>query len=517
MRKINRMTVISRLRRLLPAAGLALLATFSGSLPAQDEQPTNGAGVRESRLGDRGRPGGLGGSSFGQMEPGSRARTSSLRDRRAGQTASRSTRDRATSRRTRGSSAYGTMEGIRPGQPPPQAAAEGAERARAGEERVTITRQAPAGGAVARRGAPAEKLPGLTIPADARSNAIFFEPSSFEGQVGDRFASTLTLYNRETEPVERVELWVRYNPRILEPDWVDTQWLEAQAAEPVQTRVWREEGLVQIVARLGEPMREAIQPLAQIHWRAHEATVQSALDMSAPAEAEVGAYVGERNILDSRLLDGVAAMRMVLRIEPQQVEQYGSRFVADLRASQELTELDPLQRVRLAIIPNHGELAPGEIGTADVVLLNPASAAFDRLRFRIRYQPERISILDADEDNYIRLGVNIFDGDFHDSFPFDRFEANQVVADQGLIDYGVGSLGGPINYPGGTVARIVYRLEQAGPVQFWFELEDPLTRRRATEISAHGVSLLGASDALAAQALHGARIPVTGNALHARR
>jgi hypothetical protein len=144
-----------------------------------------------------------------------------------------------------------------------------------------------------------------------------------------------------------------------------------------------------------------------------------------------------------------------------------------------------------------------------VVLINPSREAFDGLKFRIRFDPTAVKILDADVDNYIKEGVNIFDGDFHKSFPFEYHGVNRVYMEEGIIDYQVGRTMGPAVYPSGTVARIVYRMERrAGKACFWFEQVDPITGALVTDVSNRGRSLLGDSPATAGEALHGAEIAV---------
>src|SRR5690606_37412565 len=86
---------------------------------------------------------------------------------------------------------------------------------------------------------------------------------------------------------------------------------------------------------------------------------------------------------------------------------------------------------------------------------------------------------------------------------------NQVDPGRGIIEYRAGSMNRSEAYPGGTVARIVFRmLREAGTVRLWFELADPQTGRRVTDIRDAGVSLLGPTDTVAAEALHDVQVAV---------
>src|SRR4029077_12270774 len=104
-------------------------------------------------------------------------------------------------------------------------------------------------------------------------------------------------------------------------------------------------------------------------------------------------------------------------------------------------------------------IAPGETSTLDVALINPNLVEFDSLKFRLHFDPEIVEVLDADENNYITQGINIYDGGFHGTMAFDRHSANQVDPLRGTIDYNVGNLTGTYPYPSGTLARVVFRMK----------------------------------------------------------
>jgi hypothetical protein len=150
------------------------------------------------------------------------------------------------------------------------------------------------------------------------------------------------------------------------------------------------------------------------------------------------------------------------------------------------------------------------VSVVDIVLLNPAEIEFDEVKFRIRYDPRSIKILDADEGNYITEGINVFDGDFHGSYPFGIHMRNRVDPDIGLIEYHMVSSDGPREYPSGTLARIVFRMRrQAGRTTLRFERLDPLSGQYGTDVAWQGQTLLSIKEGQTAQsAMHGVELDV---------
>lgn len=390
------------------------------------------------------------------------------------------------------------------------------DRAKSGQAKTNVTTRKTAPGAAKGKSKGATKTAAgggkgeSSLPADFKANALYFTPGERALQTGDLFDTTLTYFNRAHEPIERVSLWVHYDPKAVEPTWVDTQKLDALTTSTIEARVWRETGYVHIAAQLGHPLADAATPLVQINWKALAPDVESYIDLAAPRDEEkTGVYAAGRNLLVNNFFNDPGAVRMRVQIQAHMTDDYKEKDVETLRQTLAAADLKPLERVRLAIVPNNELTAAGQVGTADVVLLNPAGLDLDHIRLRIRYQPELVEVLDADQDNYITQGINIFDGDFHERFPFDSLIANRVRPAGGVIDYEVGSLTGARSYRGGTIARIVYRaLKPTERAVFWFDVNDPRTSLRATDVSSEGVSLLGRTDEIAAAALHGAEVKI---------
>ncbi len=368
------------------------------------------------------------------------------------------------------------------------------------------------GGRITARGSKAVSLPDIKIHQSVKSSAIFFDPSNYVQRVGDSFQTSLMGYRPGDEMIEIFDLWIRYDPKLVDPVWVDLSPIEGNLYSGTEVKVWREKGQIRVKGRVRDPIDpEAIYNLAHFHWKALKPSFETAIELSTEDEYPSVILANGRDILKQTGLGSNLRVNARVKITPDSLSRNGAGMVMaeDIRSGYFEEIGGDSQRIRLAVITPSRFVGTGEVSYADIVLLNPSGVAFDELKFRIRYDPGSIKILDADEENYIKTGINIFDGDFHDHFPFDIHGKNEAHSDQGYIDYAVGSIRGPRIYPDGTLARIVYRMKrQAGQASFWFERMDPVFLTVTTDVAVEGRSLLGKKNDVAVQVLHGAKIEV---------
>jgi hypothetical protein len=103
----------------------------------------------------------------------------------------------------------------------------------------------------------------------------------------------------------------------------------------------------------------------------------------------------------------------------------------------------------------------GEDFWVDVVLVNEALAPIDSLAFRMQFDPQVLEVVDEDKDNWIQLGVNAWDGAFHEAYPFDLHYANHADNARGVLDYRVGRREASYAFPSGVFVRVHFRALKA--------------------------------------------------------
>ena len=141
--------------------------------------------------------------------------------------------------------------------------------------------------------------------------------------------------------------------------------------------------------------------------------------------------------------------------------------------------------------PSSQAVGVGDTFDLEVGLNNPDSIAFDTLSFWITFDPTKLAVQDTDTDNWINTGINVLDGLYHTTYPFNVHFQNSADNTSGDILYNEGIL--PSTLSGsGTFARITFLALAMTPftsIDFnfdWGQLND-------TYVVNSGVDVLGSS------------------------
>ena len=89
----------------------------------------------------------------------------------------------------------------------------------------------------------------------------------------------------------------------------------------------------------------------------------------------------------------------------------------------------------IALTPEVPVVAEGEVFDMQVWLRNPNHAEFDTVELFLAYNPRVLRPVDNDENNWIQGGINLHDGDSHETFPFDVQLENEILPRPGYILY----------------------------------------------------------------------------------
>ena len=132
--------------------------------------------------------------------------------------------------------------------------------------------------------------------------------------------------------------------------------------------------------------------------------------------------------------------------------------VTQLRVLQSVTDWGPGEKAdyyptAIRLIPSKSEVRVGEEFDVLVQLFNPERVSIDAVSLYLLYDTRVLDVVDQDDNNLITGGTNIHDGDYHDKFPFEYCNSNQVNRESGEIDYSMATYNEPISSEG-TFARI---------------------------------------------------------------
>ncbi len=347
---------------------------------------------------------------------------------------------------------------VEPGVVTPGAVTPGAVAAAQGPIITAAPPQAQAG----RPAPPGQQAP--AGPQGARSEArsmVFMYPFDTAVNIGETFVSELAADTKQGV-ADRVAFSVRYPKDVLNPLAIDHSLLDSIADEEIEFAYDETRGEIYIAANLMKPMNLAGRPLVTVTWEALSSTAGSTVRFAFDnPERTTGVFYNGQNVLGTTpgSRDGVLNSTVMVRNPQRQttVQEVGVRGL--LIASSEVAPGDA--SMALSLRPSTNGVRAGEEFHVDVVLSNPQKAPLDRLSLYVQFNPQDMELVDSDQGNAIRSGVNMHDGIADESFPFDFHLANQADNQQGTFEYFVGS-STPINSMG-VVGRLHFRALRSTP------------------------------------------------------
>lgn len=480
--------LMTELGRRAGLAGLALILLCLG--------PWEGAGVRPAHA---------------QREESERGGTDESLDSRFRPSRNRNTNPQTNNqqdrsqRRTNQQRTANNNERQRPGQQgqqgqqgqPPQ-----------GEQRTVRGRQAPPAAPAAGSGSTGSvATPEFKMTADERTNLLFIELVSTAPTMnigvseGEEFITRVTLRNSRRSSFDEAEISLRYDPDVLEPIGVDDRVVRSWSTSP-SVQVDRGRGLILFMAQFPETVREEHMDMMLIKWRARRAAANSRISfvnsldhptrilgdfrniLHAGADAEGGETSERRGLLEA---DVAVAPGAQTRRNLDDV----SSELGMMQLISQISDGTAAGGVSLSLRPQTESVGAGEEFLVDVVYQNPNRADVDSVRLKLRFDPSVLEVVDFDEGNWITKGLNIFDGDYHEEFPWDFHIRNVAYNNTGIIQYEKG-LSSRTRLPSsGTIATIKFRAKRAvtrTQVYFDFdETEETLT----TAVTFLGFNLVG--------------------------
>jgi len=152
-------------------------------------------------------------------------------------------------------------------------------------------------------------------------------------------------------------------------------------------------------------------------------------------------------------------------------------------------------RTRIYFDPPQADLVMGDILDLDIVVSNPNEVPFDAINLVIGYNPKVLKVIDSDQNNWIKEGININDSASIAEFPFTVRERNRVFPKTGVILYESSSQESPLRSEG-VLATIRFLAigttgENGSPLQIGFH---PVKEALNSGLFYRGRDVLGDSE-----------------------
>jgi len=273
---------------------------------------------------------------------------------------------------------------------------------------------------------------------------------------------------------------------VIAPVSVNDASIYKRLAEPPEMQANGSTGRLRYCARLKEGVKATTTTLLTIRWKALNPILYSEIDFES-GEGKTRIADGDRNLLGhvaaGELVGGTLPATLVVapRLD-------SPRTLMPLFSEIALVGIDEPVHLRLEADPESA--AEGDEWIVSLMLRNDAVLPFNNVCVRMLFDPAKLQVVDWHQGNWIRQGINIYDGFAHETYPFEVHRANRADNERGEILYHVATTSGRF-FPGGELARIKFHaLADASLADVRFDFEDP--SRQAGEIVTN-VDFLGSS------------------------
>lgn len=335
--------------------------------------------------------------------------------------------------------------------------------------------------------------------AGAPDMVMMLKPFSQTVSVGQRFSTEVVLASKAGGKFESLRVCVTYprdSVRIVKVyDYPLAEVLD-EANPPLLTN---EAGLLTYEADLARtfPVVGSVTVLYVV-WEAVEEETAGALLLSRynlDENHQSSVTSAGHNTLKSSTASGVSCVNAEVTIRPASNSAGGANKHPRIGYWQKVTPPEgpaadaPASNVRLEIRPPNNPPAVGDRFVLDVLVDDSLFAPFDEVRLAIGFDPKKAEVLDWDYNNWIKTGVNVFDGHAHEMFPFNIHTRNDVDNQRGRITYQMGSTkAGP--RPSGCLVRIHAKALAEGAVESFTLWPKGQTSDWCTDVRLRNASVL---------------------------
>ncbi len=339
----------------------------------------------------------------------------------------------------------------------------------------------------------------FNVKPDLDIVVLYFKPLDIRKKVDEEFLTAVKIMNRSARPFDRIHLAIDYDKDYIEPLGFNDEWLRSIAVPPVNAHVFRDRGIIVYSAVFKEPVSVTDRTLLLIKWHTLKAVDHSEIEFVSIDNVQTFLASGSVDILGKSENPRDGVIPASVRITSSEAEEdmpmpSDSTFSGYIEGgNMRFPKFD--YGIRLKLVPEKTVVRANEIFYIHLLLENNNNIPADNINLALEYDPETIEILDYDDGNWITRGINIFDGLYHEEFPFDYQIKNSVHPRNGAILYKMASSDPQVLARSGTIATIKARALVSGrTTRVQFRMPRDQDRNDTTQVTFMRRDVLGTPD-----------------------
>lgn len=346
------------------------------------------------------------------------------------------------------------------------------------------------------------------IKADASANLLMVESAdsaptmNMNAMQGSKFATRTVFRNARKSEFKSVDASLKYDPQIIEPIGIDDSMNEKLLAKLSLAKVDQRKGILAYHADYKDSPPGEQFVVFRVEWKAVSPASNTGISFLNTEDFPSRILKEGVNVLqptdeasEAVVSDMAGLLGATVSVTPDAAtagaidEAQGS--ITGIQLAHNISQGTAKGGINLSLRPRQNQITVGQEFLVDVVYSNPMHADLDMVKLDIRFDPKVLQVVDYDNNGWITRGLNIFDGDYHDDFPFDFHVKNIAYNNSGQILYEMG-LSTRVRVPtSGVLATIRFKaVAPASSTEIAFRLDEEDTSQQ-TAISFLGFNLIG--------------------------
>lgn len=297
------------------------------------------------------------------------------------------------------------------------------------------------------------------------NSVLYLLPLDIEKKVGEAFVTWIELSNESNAQFDEIKIFLSFDPNYVKPIKIFDSSISNKLNAPPIFKIDNQTGEINYEAKLKNPDSLKNIPILKIIWATVKITNYTEIDFLFQKNKRTGLYLKGKNLLGNPNLntDGTIPASIIISDEKTEVlrkreGEYYQGFTEDV------SYVNTSGKVSIELTSAKKVFSPGEEVVVDVVLKNPDSVFFDSLKLWVKFDPAKLEAIDWDNNNWIKTGLNSYDGFARKQYPFDFHKRNYINNDSGEIDYRMG-LSSMITLPSGTFLKIKFKAKDTASLK----------------------------------------------------
>jgi hypothetical protein len=333
------------------------------------------------------------------------------------------------------------------------------------------------------------------------SAELLSEPLNVFEHVGKTFFTTITLHNTSATEVDEFTIQLGFDPQFLRPIQVSDHGVKSRLGGNPIFDTDLDAGRIVYSGNLRRAFSGLSLEMLTIEWETLVPTPRTRIELLSNAEAHCSLLRTGSDVLGdvTKPYDGTIGTDVAIR--PRGDDNIrGNLLINDFASLRNVTGVTPQGGVGLSITTDASTIRVGDVVPINIRLANPARSVIDQVQVALRWDPKVFEVVDAaptrarpPSDNWVVGGVNLQDGPFHQSYPFDFHVSNEARGEFGFARYQKG-LSQARALPDGVVVRLFLRA--VAPTERTTVRFQQTTERQipTTRVTCLGIDLLGELD-----------------------